>query len=104
MTVDYDDHHRHSHYLIVHAGLAGYSPREVDVVALFARYHRKGTPVPGELGARRRDGDRERLLLLCGLIRLAEQLERSRDQAVASVLLRASNDEIAPGLLFDRRR
>jgi exopolyphosphatase/guanosine-5'-triphosphate,3'-diphosphate pyrophosphatase len=94
MTVDYDDHHRHSHYLIVHAGLAGYSPREVDLVALIARYHRKGIPDPGELGAMRRDGDRERLLLLCGLIRLAEQLERSRDQAVASVRLSASNDEI----------
>jgi len=94
MTVDYDDHHRHSHYLIVHAGLAGYSPREVDLVALIARYHRKGTPDPGELGAMRRDGDRERLLLLCGLIRLAEQLERSRDQAVASVRLRASDDGV----------
>ncbi len=91
MTVDYDDHHRHSHYLIVHAGLAGYSPREVDLVALIARYHRKGTPDPSELGAMRRDGDRERLLLLCGLIRLAEQLERSRDQAVASVRLRESD-------------
>jgi exopolyphosphatase / guanosine-5'-triphosphate,3'-diphosphate pyrophosphatase len=89
MTVDYDDHHRHSHYLIVHAGLPGYSPREVDLVALIARYHRKGTPDPGELGALGRDGDGERLLLLCGLIRLAEQLERSRDQAVATVRLRA---------------
>ncbi|HEX2161878.1 MAG TPA: Ppx/GppA phosphatase family protein [Thermoleophilaceae bacterium] len=85
MTVDYDDHHRHSHYLIVHAGLPGYSPRELDLIALIARYHRKGTPDPSELGALRRDGDRERLLILCGLIRLAEQLERSRDQAVASV-------------------
>jgi exopolyphosphatase / guanosine-5'-triphosphate,3'-diphosphate pyrophosphatase len=94
MTVDYDDHHRHSHYLIVHAGLAGYSPREVDLVALIARYHRKGNPDPSELGAMRHDGDRERLLLLCGLIRLAEQLERSRDQAVASVGLRATDDGV----------
>jgi exopolyphosphatase/guanosine-5'-triphosphate,3'-diphosphate pyrophosphatase len=85
MTVDYDDHHRHSHYLIVHAGLPGHSPREVDLIALIARYHRKGTPDPSELGALRRDGDRERLLLLCGLIRLAEQLERSRDQVVADI-------------------
>jgi exopolyphosphatase/guanosine-5'-triphosphate,3'-diphosphate pyrophosphatase len=85
MTVDYDDHHRHSHYLIVHAGLPGYSPREVDLIALIARYHRKGTPDASELGALERDGDRERLPLLCGLIRLAEQLERSRDQAVTSI-------------------
>ena len=37
---------------------------------------------------------RRPLLLLCGLIRLAEQLERSRDQAVASVRLRASDDGV----------
>ena len=95
MTVDYDDHHRHSHYLIVHAGLPGYSPREVDLIALIARYHRKGTPDPSELGALGREGDRERLLLLCGLIRLAEQLERSRDQAVASIRLDASDSRVA---------
>ena len=95
MTVDYDDHHRHSHYLIVHAGLPGYSPREVDLIALIARYHRKGTPDPGELGALGRDDDRERLLLLCGVIRLAEQLERSRDQAVASIRVDASDGRVA---------
>jgi exopolyphosphatase / guanosine-5'-triphosphate,3'-diphosphate pyrophosphatase len=89
MTIDYDDHHRHSHYLIVHAGLPGYSPRELDLIALIARYHRKGTPDPQELGALRRKGDAERLRLLSGIIRLAEQLERSRDQAVASVRVAA---------------
>ncbi|HEX2070634.1 MAG TPA: Ppx/GppA phosphatase family protein [Thermoleophilaceae bacterium] len=94
MTVDYDDHHRHSHYLIVHAGLPGYSPREVDLIALIARYHRKGTPDPSELGALRRDDDRERLLLLCGLIRFAEQLERSRDQAIASVGVQVDDERL----------
>jgi exopolyphosphatase / guanosine-5'-triphosphate,3'-diphosphate pyrophosphatase len=92
MTVDYDDHHRHSHYLIVHAGLPGYSPRELDLIALIARYHRKGMPDASELGALERDGDRSRLALLCGLIRLAEQLERSRDQAVSHVQVRADGD------------
>jgi exopolyphosphatase/guanosine-5'-triphosphate,3'-diphosphate pyrophosphatase len=94
MTVDYDDHHRHSHYLIVHAGLPGYSPRELDLVALIARYHRKGTPEAGELGALRRKGDNERLRLLSGIIRLAEQLERSRDQAVAAVAVRTDDGAV----------
>jgi exopolyphosphatase / guanosine-5'-triphosphate,3'-diphosphate pyrophosphatase len=85
MTVDYDDHHRHSHYLILHAGLPGYSPRELELIALIARYHRKGMPDAGELGALRRADDPERLRLLSSLVRLAEQLERSRDQTVASV-------------------
>ena len=94
MTVDYDDHHRHSHYLIVHTGLPGFSPREVDLVALIARYHRKGTPDAAELGALERPGDSERLRLLAAIIRLAEQLERSRDQTVASVRVQATDGQV----------
>lgn len=87
VTIDYDDHHRHSHYLIVNTGLPGYSPRELELIALIARWHRKGSPDATQLGALRRPGDEERLLLLCGIIRLAEQLERSRDRSVAHVTL-----------------
>jgi len=85
VTIDYDDHHRHSHYLILNAGLPGYDPRELALIALIARWHRKGDPDPSELGDLERKGDGERLLLLCGVIRLAEQLERSRDGSVAAV-------------------
>ena len=44
MAVDYDDHHKHSCYLILGSGLPGFTPREVALIALMARYHRKGTP------------------------------------------------------------
>jgi exopolyphosphatase / guanosine-5'-triphosphate,3'-diphosphate pyrophosphatase len=88
VTIDYDDHHRHSHYLIRNAGLAGYSPRELVMLALVARYHRKGEPDTNELGPLEREDDGRRLRLLAGMIRLAEQLERSRDGAVASVSVR----------------
>ncbi|HEV2724336.1 MAG TPA: HD domain-containing protein, partial [Thermoleophilaceae bacterium] len=87
MTIDYDDHHRHSHYLIQHTGLPGFDPRELELVALVARWHRKGDPDVSALGDLERKGDSDRLLLLCGVIRLAEQLERSRDRSVASVEL-----------------
>jgi exopolyphosphatase / guanosine-5'-triphosphate,3'-diphosphate pyrophosphatase len=94
-AIDYDDHHRHSHYLILSAGLPGFSPREVVLIGLIARYHRKGDPDPSELGdlAERRDG--ERLRLLCGLIRLAEQLERSRDRSVRAVRVAAADGGVA---------
>ncbi len=87
VTIDYDDHHRHSHYLILSAGLPGFDPRELALIALIARWHRKGDPDPSELGDLERKRDGERLLLLCGVIRLAEQLERSRDGSVAAVEL-----------------
>jgi len=94
-AIDYDDHHHHSHYLILNAGLPGFTPRELVLVGLIARYHRKGDPDASELGDLARGDDEERLALLCGLIRLAEQLERSRDQAIASVEVTLEGDEVA---------
>ncbi len=86
VAIAYDDHHRHSHYLILNAGLPGFDPRELELIALIARWHRKsGDPDPSELGDLERKDDGERLLLLCGVIRLAEQLERSRDGSIATV-------------------
>jgi len=82
MSVDYDDHHKHSRYLILNGGLPGYSPREVAIVAQAARYHRKGTPEPGPLAALFEPGDAQRLDRCAVLLRLAEDLERSRDQLV----------------------
>ena len=49
-AIDYEDHHRHSHYLILNAGLPGFTPRELVLVGLIARYHRKGEPDASELG------------------------------------------------------
>jgi exopolyphosphatase/guanosine-5'-triphosphate,3'-diphosphate pyrophosphatase len=82
MSVDYDDHHKHSRYLILNGGLPGYSPIEVAIVAQAARYHRKGMPDPGPLAALFGSEDRARLDRCAVLLRLAEDLERSRDQLV----------------------
>ncbi len=87
VAINYDDHHRHSRYLIVNSGLPGYTPRELELIALITRWHRKGTPDASQLGPLERKGDTRRLKVLCGVIRLAEQLERSRDRSVASVAL-----------------
>jgi exopolyphosphatase/guanosine-5'-triphosphate,3'-diphosphate pyrophosphatase len=82
VAVDYDDHHKHSRYLILNAGLPGYSPREAALIGQAARYHRKGTPGLGEFAPLARAGDAQMLDRLSATLRLAEQLERSRDQAV----------------------
>src|SRR5918999_54510 len=93
-AIDYDDHHRHSQYLILNAGLPGFTPRELVLIGLIARYHRKGEPDASELGDLERKGDRRRLQVLCGVIRLAEQLERSRDQSVARVELAVQDGKV----------
>jgi exopolyphosphatase/guanosine-5'-triphosphate,3'-diphosphate pyrophosphatase len=93
-AVDYDDHHKHSRYLILNARLPGFSPRELYLVALIARYHRKGDPDASELGKLAHDDDERRLALLAGAIRLAEQLERSRDQIVEAVQVAADNGSV----------
>ncbi len=81
-AVDYDDHHKHSRYLILNAGLPGYTTRETALIGQIARYHRKGNPSLGVAGALARDGDEAALLRCSALVRLGEQLERSRDQSV----------------------
>jgi exopolyphosphatase / guanosine-5'-triphosphate,3'-diphosphate pyrophosphatase len=93
-TIDYDDHHKHSRYLILNAGLPGFSPRETALIGQMARYHRKGTPTLGQFAALGRKGD-DGLLTRCAVVlRLAEQLERSRDQAVDRVAVQFEDGRV----------
>ncbi len=101
MSVDYDDHHKHSRYLILNGGLPGFSPTEVAIVAQAARYHRKGLPEPGPLGPLFEEADRGRLDRCAVLLRLAEDLERSRDQLVRDTVLSARNGEVQLRLLAE---
>ena len=81
-AVDYDDHHKHSRYLILNAGLPGFSPRETALIGQAARYHRKGRPGLGEFAPLARKGDEALLARCAAVLRVAEQLERARDQTV----------------------
>jgi exopolyphosphatase/guanosine-5'-triphosphate,3'-diphosphate pyrophosphatase len=85
VAVDYDDHHKHSRYLILNAGLPGFSPRETALIGQMARYHRKGQPTLGEFEPLMRRGDDALLTRCAAVLRVAEQLERPRDQSVRRV-------------------
>ncbi len=85
MAIDYDDHHKHSRYLVLNSNLPGFSQREVALIGQAVRYHRKGIPTLGPFAAVTQAGDLE-ILTRCALfLRLAEDLERSRDQVVSAV-------------------
>jgi exopolyphosphatase / guanosine-5'-triphosphate,3'-diphosphate pyrophosphatase len=88
MTISYDDHHKHSRYLIENAELYGFDPRERALIAQITRYHRKGVPKLGTIEPLTRPGDENLLDRGAVILRLAEHLERGRDQAVSAVGLR----------------
>jgi exopolyphosphatase/guanosine-5'-triphosphate,3'-diphosphate pyrophosphatase len=90
MTISYDDHHKHSRYLIVSAELPGFDPRERALIAQISRYHRKGAPKLGDMAPVARPGDEELVARCSVLLRLAEHLERGRDQSVRRVRLRSN--------------
>jgi len=94
MSIDYDDHHKHSRYLILNGGLPGFTPVETAIIAQSARYHRKGMPAPGPMAPLFGPGDAERLDRCATLLRLAEDLERSRDQLVRSANLALNNGTV----------
>jgi exopolyphosphatase/guanosine-5'-triphosphate,3'-diphosphate pyrophosphatase len=101
MSIDYDDHHKHSRYLILNGGLPGFEPVETAIIAQAARYHRKGMPTPGPMAPLFGDGDVERLNRCAALLRLAEDLERSRDQLVRSTDLALADGGVSLRLIAE---
>jgi exopolyphosphatase / guanosine-5'-triphosphate,3'-diphosphate pyrophosphatase len=93
MSVDYDDHHKHSRYLVLNSGLPGFDQREVAIIGQAVRFHRKGMPTSGGFDKLLHEGDLA-ILDRCALfLRLAEDLERSRDQLVAEVAVHVNGDD-----------
>jgi exopolyphosphatase/guanosine-5'-triphosphate,3'-diphosphate pyrophosphatase len=79
-------HHKHAYYIVANLDLPGFTVREREFVANLCRYHRKALPalshpsyqaLPAE--------DRRALNLLIPILRLADNLDRSRERDVELV-------------------
>ena len=101
MTVDYDDHHKHSRYLVLNAGLPGFAQREVALIGQAVRYHRKGMPSLGPFESIADKGDEDRVNRMSALLRLAEDLERSRDQLVRDAHVSLTNGRVRLDLVSE---
>ncbi len=78
--ISYSSHHKHSYHLIRHADLFGFTPREREIIANIARYHRKSLPKKKHEGiARLTEPDRMLVSRLGGILRLADGLDRRRN-------------------------
>lgn len=84
--ISVEGHHKHTAYLIQHGKLRGFSPTEVAILICVGRFHRRGDPKAsfepyGSLGP----DDRRRVTVLCGLLRIADGLDRGHASVVASI-------------------
>lgn len=86
--ISYENHHKHSYYLIKNGDLRGFEPEEVDVIALIARYHRRATPKKRHEEYRRLSRPLRRAVrALAAILRLAESLDRSHAQGLSGIEL-----------------
>ena len=91
--ISYERHHRHSYYLIKNGDLRGFDPKETEVIALIARYHRQATPKKSHDGYSDLPGALRRTVkALAAMVRLAEGLDRSHSQTIAGIDLYPRGD------------
>lgn len=91
--ISYHSHHKHSCHLIRHAELFGITPREREMVAVIARYHRKSLP-------KKKHDEFQRLTVkeqatvgrLAGILRMADGLDRRRCSAVSGLQCRVEGN------------
>jgi exopolyphosphatase / guanosine-5'-triphosphate,3'-diphosphate pyrophosphatase len=92
--ISYERHHRHSYYLIKNGDLRGFDPKEIEIIALIARYHRQATPKKSHEGYSDLNGPLRRTVkTLAAMVRLAEGLDRSHSQAMAGIDLYPRGDD-----------
>jgi exopolyphosphatase/guanosine-5'-triphosphate,3'-diphosphate pyrophosphatase len=92
-------HHKHSYYLVLNSDMAGFTDAERQFIASLCRYHRKSNPthrhpqfqaVPTE--------QRQSLILLTPLLRLADSLDRGHNQRIEGIAVALRNGNVVLGL------
>ena len=95
-------HHKHSEYLILNSEVFGLDRLDVTIVALVARYHRHSGPrLEHPSYAALSTEDRIRVCKLAALLRVADALERTHVQRVATIEIRRESGKLRirlPGL------
>lgn len=79
-------YHKHSHYLIYHCRLDGFTQDERHMISLVALHHRKGAPKYEEYeGGGLRSEEFERIVFLSAILRMASALNRTRRGIVTGI-------------------
>ncbi|MGW8312180.1 MAG: Ppx/GppA phosphatase family protein [Desulfuromonadales bacterium] len=98
--ISYSKHHKHSYHLIRHANLFDFTPREIELIANIARYHRKSLPKPQHENFRRLSPqDQDLVMKLGGILRLADGLDRRRSGLVHQLDCHLSKQSLTINLI-----
>jgi exopolyphosphatase/guanosine-5'-triphosphate,3'-diphosphate pyrophosphatase len=93
--ISFARHHHHSYYLIKNGDLRGFHPDEIEVMALVARYHRRGSPKKSHQDYASLSATLRRVVrILSSVLRVAESLDRSHGQTISALELRDRGDDI----------
>jgi exopolyphosphatase/guanosine-5'-triphosphate,3'-diphosphate pyrophosphatase len=85
-SIHFERHHKHSHYLITTADLDGFDPREIEVIAEVARYHRGAAPRSKHASfAALRSWQQRTVEKLAALLRIANALDRTHATRVVEL-------------------
>ena len=99
--IDYRGHHKHSQTLVENNGLPGFNPRELALIGLLTRFHRKGNPSIDGYEMLLDKDDLTLLTRLSAILRIAETLERGRNANVNDVIATWDDDELRLTLITD---
>lgn len=98
-AINRQKHHRHSAYLVEHTPLPGLTKREQRFVARLIRYHRRRLPFAGHDGlADLSPNEVMRLQTMIPLLRLADALDRSRNELVDDIAVQTTDKTIRVSL------
>lgn len=100
--VNVSGHHRHSQYLIDNAGLLGFTAREVHILGVIVRYHRRNLPRKRHeaFGALSKQ-DRALVSRLAGILRIAEGLDRTQTSVVRELAAAVKRSKLTLQVLSD---
>ncbi|HWM92833.1 MAG TPA: Ppx/GppA phosphatase family protein [Thermoanaerobaculia bacterium] len=85
-SIHYRNHHKHSFYLISNASLDAFDPREMEIIAHMARYHRGPTPKRDHpTFAALKPWQQRTIRQLTALLRVADSLDRTHASRVEEI-------------------
>jgi exopolyphosphatase/guanosine-5'-triphosphate,3'-diphosphate pyrophosphatase len=100
--ISFARHHRHSYYLVKNGDLRGFAPDEIEIIALIARYHRRGVPRKTHAEFAGLDKpDRQAVRALAAILRIAESLDRSHSQVISALELQPDDADLVMQLRAD---